>query len=136
MTVLSWQMDRMTSQGATLHTAPGSVARIIGSRAGAARREHLMLRSWRRARRIGWDAAREGRYRTTRRSESFALAVALFVIYALLLVGRGVPFWLGTQSSSRRFGSSSGSPGARLPAASRAAPSSRSPAGRRDRPRR
>ena len=27
---------------------------------------------------------------------SFALAAAMFFVYALLLVGRGLPFWLGT----------------------------------------
>ena len=55
----------------------------------------LMLRSWRRATSIGWDAADKDDidYAPAR---SFALAVALFLIYALLLVGRGLPFWLGT----------------------------------------
>jgi hypothetical protein len=94
VTVLSWRMDRMTDQGATLHTAPGLWPAIIGI-VLAALGGILMLRSWRRAATIGWDAAEkeETDYAPAR---SFALAVALFFIYALLLVGRGLPFWLGT----------------------------------------
>ena len=94
MTVLSWQMDRMTDQGATLHTAPGLWPAIIGI-VLALLGGILMLRSWRRAARIGWDAA-EPDDTDYAPPQSFALAVALFVIYALLLVGRGLPFWLGT----------------------------------------
>jgi hypothetical protein len=94
VTVLSWQMDRMIAQGATLHTAPGLWPGIIGGSLallGGA----LMLRSWRRAAHVGWDAAAEDDtdYAPAR---SFAVAVAMFLIYALLLVGRGLPFWLGT----------------------------------------
>jgi hypothetical protein len=94
MTVLSWRMDRMTDQGATLHTAPGLWPAIIGI-VLAALGGILMLRSWRRADSIGWDAAEEDDTDYAP-PQSFALAVALFVIYALLLVGRGLPFWLGT----------------------------------------
>ena len=54
--VLSWQMDRMTQQGATLHTAPGLWPGIVGA-CLAALGGMLMLRSWRRAQRIGWDTA-------------------------------------------------------------------------------
>jgi hypothetical protein len=94
ITVLSWRMDRMTDQGATLHTAPGLWPGIIGI-VLALLGGILMLRSWRRASSIGWDAAEDdpADYASPR---SFALAVALFVIYALLLVGHGLPFWLGT----------------------------------------
>ena len=91
---LSWQMDRMTQQGATLHTAPGLWPGIVGTLLallGGA----LVLRSWRRARRIGWDAA-EGDDTNYAALSSFALATAMFFVYALLLVGRGLPFWLGT----------------------------------------
>jgi len=69
--VLSWQMDRMTQQGATLHTAPGLWPGIVGT-VLAVLGGVLVLRS------------------------RFALAVALFFVYALLLVGRGLPYWLGT----------------------------------------
>ena len=46
--VLSWQMDRMTQQGATLHTAPGLWPGIVGTLL-AALGGVLVLRSWRRA---------------------------------------------------------------------------------------
>ena len=92
--VLSWQMDRMTQQGATVHTAPGLWPGIVGAvlaLLGGA----LMLRSWRRAQRIGWDAAAPDDTDYAPRS-SFALAAAMFLVYALLLVGRGLSFWLAT----------------------------------------
>jgi protein-S-isoprenylcysteine O-methyltransferase Ste14 len=92
--VLSWQMDRMTQQGATLHTAPGLWPGIVGALL-AALGGALVLRSWRRARRMGWDAAEadETDYAPV---SSFALAAAMFFVYGLLLVGRGLPFWLCT----------------------------------------
>ena len=92
--VLSWQMDRMTQQGATLHTAPGLWPGIVGTML-AALGGALVLRSWRRAQRIGWDAAEADDTDYAPRS-SFALAAGMFFVYALLLVGRGLPFWLGT----------------------------------------
>ena len=94
VTVLSWQMDRMTQQGATLHTAPGLWPGIVGALL-AVLGGALMLRSRHRAQRIGWDAAEpdETDYAPL---PGFALAAAMFFVYALLLVGRGLPFWLGT----------------------------------------
>jgi len=94
ITVLSWQMDRMTQQGATLHTAPGLWPGIVGA-VLAVLGGFLVLRSWRRAQRIGWDTARadDTDYAPI---QSFALAASMFFIYALLLVGRGLPFWFGT----------------------------------------
>ncbi len=92
--VMSWQMDRMTQQGATLHTAPGLWPFIVGALL-AALGGVLMLRSWRRAQRIGWDAA-EADDTDYAPLSSFTIAAAMFLIYALLLVGRGLPFWLGT----------------------------------------
>ena len=92
--VLSWQMDRMTQQGATLHTAPGLWPGIVGlvlALLGGV----LLLRSWRRAQHVGWDAA-EPDAASYAAPSSFALAAAMFFVYALLLVGRGLPFWLGT----------------------------------------
>jgi putative tricarboxylic transport membrane protein len=92
--VLSWQMDRMTQQGATLHTAPGLWPGLVGALL-AALGGVLALRSWLRGRRIGWDvaAADDTDYAPL---PAFALAAGLFFVYALLLVGRGLPFWLGT----------------------------------------
>jgi len=92
--VLSWQMDRMTQQGATLHTAPGLWPGIVGVGL-AALGGFLVLRSWQRAQRIGWDTAKpdDTDYAPI---QSFALAATMFFVYALLLVGRSLPFWLGT----------------------------------------
>jgi putative tricarboxylic transport membrane protein len=94
ITALSWQMDRMTQQGATLHTAPGLWPGIVGA-VLAVLGGFLVLRSWQRAQRIGWDTAKadDTDYAPI---QSFALAAAMFFIYALLLVGRGLPFWFGT----------------------------------------
>jgi hypothetical protein len=94
ITVLSWQMDRMTQQGATLHTAPGLWPGIVGTLL-ALLGGVLVLRSWHRARHGGWDTAEtdDTNYAPL---PSFALAAAMFFVYALLLVGRGLPFWLGT----------------------------------------
>jgi hypothetical protein len=91
---LSWQMDRMTQQGATLHTAPGLWPGIVGTLL-AVLGGVLVLRSWRRAQMIGWDSATADDTDYAPRS-SFALAAAMFFVYALLLVGRGLPFWLAT----------------------------------------
>ncbi|MFO1316288.1 MAG: tripartite tricarboxylate transporter TctB family protein [Burkholderiales bacterium] len=92
--VLSWQMDRMTSQGATVHTAPGLWPGLVGL-VLAALGGVLVLRSWRRAQRFGWDTAEADDTEYAPLS-SFALASAMFFVYALLLVGRGLPFWLAT----------------------------------------
>mgnify|MGYP003554271362 CR=1 FL=1 len=91
---LAWQMDRMTQQGATLHTAPGLWPGIVGTLL-AALGGVLMLRSWLRAKRVGWDLAATDDTDYAPRS-SFALAAGMFFVYALLLVGRGLPFWLST----------------------------------------
>ena len=92
--MLSWQMDRMTQQGATLHTAPGLWPGIVGT-VLAVLGGVLVLRSWRRAQNIGWDATPpdDTDYAPV---SSFVLAAVMFFVYALLLVGHGLPFWLGT----------------------------------------
>jgi hypothetical protein len=90
----SWSMDRMASQGGTLYTAPGLWPGIVGALL-AVLGGALVLRSYRRAARIGWDAAEEDDTVYVP-LPSFALATVLFFVYALLLVGRGLPFWLGT----------------------------------------
>jgi hypothetical protein len=91
---LSWQMDRMVQQGATLHTAPGLWPGIVGALL-AVLGGVLMLRSWRRARHLGWDAA-EADDTDYVPPSSFVLAAVMFFVYALLLVGRGLPFWFGS----------------------------------------
>ncbi len=92
--VLSWQMERMESQGATLHTAPGLWPALVGL-ALALLGGVLVGRSTRRAQRSGWDAGDVHDAELVPVSR-FALAVVLFFVYALLLVGRGLPFWLAT----------------------------------------
>lgn len=92
--VLSWQMDRMVQQGATPHTAPGLWPGIVGTLL-ALLGGVLIVRSWRRAQRVGWDTA-EADDTDYAPMSSFALASVMFLVYALLLVGRGLPFWLGT----------------------------------------
>jgi len=92
--VMSWQMDRLEQQGASIHTAPGLWPGIVGL-VLAALGGVLAVRSIRRARRTGWSAGEPEEAELASRS-SFALAVGLFFVYALLLVGRGLPFWLGT----------------------------------------
>jgi hypothetical protein len=90
----SWQMDRMESQGATIHTAPGLWPGIVGSLL-AVLGGVLVWRSIRRAKHAGWDAAEldDTDYRPL---PEFLLAAGLFFVYGLLLVGKGLPFWLGT----------------------------------------
>ena len=90
----SWRMDRLEQQGAELYTAPGLWPGIIGlliALLGGV----LAWRSVRRARAAGWDAV-ETDDATLVPTSRFALAAAMFFVYALLLVGRGLPFWLGT----------------------------------------
>jgi hypothetical protein len=101
VTVMSWQMDRLTQQGATAYTAPGlwpgTVGIVLAVLGGM-----LMLRSWKRAQRIGWDAAEPDETNYAAPS-SFAIAVTMFFVYALLLVGRGLPFWLSTAAFVSAF---------------------------------
>ena len=90
----AWRMDRLAEQGATLYTAPSLWPGIVGTLL-AALGGVLVLRSYRRAAGSDWDAAEadDTDYVPLPR---FALATGLFFVYALLLVGRGLPFWLGT----------------------------------------
>ena len=92
--VASWRMDRYESQGGTTWTAPGLWPGIVGLVLGALAAA-LVVRAWKRAAAIGWDAAvTDDTPRVPTRR--FALAAGMFFAYALLLVGRGLPFWLGT----------------------------------------
>ena len=90
----SWRMDRLSEQGAELFTAPGLWPGVIGLLL-AALGGALALRSVRRAREVGWNAA-EVDDTELQSPGRFALAAGMFFTYALLLVGRGLPFWLGT----------------------------------------
>jgi hypothetical protein len=90
----SWRMDRFEQQGATLHSAPGLWPGIVGliiALLGGA----LAWRAVLRAHQTGWRAAQIDEAQLVPRSQ-LALAAAMFLTYALLLVGHGLPFWLGT----------------------------------------
>lgn len=92
--LLSWRMDRFEAQEGTLWTAPGLWPGAIGL-CIVALAAVLAVRSARRARSVGWTAAdRDGTALVP--TPRFSLAVALFFAYGLVLVGRGLPFWLGT----------------------------------------
>jgi hypothetical protein len=92
--VASWRMDRLEQQGATLYTAPGLWPGLIGALVvllGAI----LTLRSLQRARTSDWSAGTPNDTELVPGAR-FALAVVLFFVYALVLVGHGLPFWAGT----------------------------------------
>lgn len=90
---VSWQMDRFEQQGPP-HSAPGLWPGIVGLLI-AAMGGALAWRSVLRARDTGWRAADDDDTQLVPRSQ-FLLAGAMFLAYALLLVGHGLPFWLGT----------------------------------------
>lgn len=92
--VASWRMDRMTQQGAQLYTAPGMWPGLVGL-AIAILGGVLAWRALRRARQSSWTAEAPDETDYAPRVY-FQLAAALFFIYALLLVGHGLPFWIGT----------------------------------------
>ncbi len=92
----SWRMDRLENQGATLYSAPGLWPGIVGlilALMGGA----LVWRSRRRVRTSNAKAivaADDGPQLVPRMH--FWLAATMFFVYAVLLVGRGLPFWFGT----------------------------------------
>ena len=90
----SWRMDRLEQQGAQLYTAPGLWPGIIGLLI-ALLGGILAWRSLRRAHANSWNAAAPDDTVLAPTSR-FALATAMFFGYAVLLVGHGLPFWLGT----------------------------------------
>lgn len=90
----AWRMDRLESQGAELFTAPGLWPGVIGLLL-AALGGVLAWRSLARARESSWDAVEEDDA-VLHSPGRFALAAGMFFVYALLLVGHGLPFWLGT----------------------------------------
>ena len=88
-------MDRLERFGATVYTAPGLVPGILGAviaLLGAA----LLIRSVRRGALATmsdpWVPSAKGRGSLARA----AVATALTLIYTLVLVGHGLPFWLVT----------------------------------------
>jgi putative tricarboxylic transport membrane protein len=92
--VTSWRMDRLDSQGGTIWTAPGLWPGIIGA-CIVALGALLVLRSIGRARQFGWYGRSKDDTPLVPTGR-FALAAAMFFVFGLVLVGRGIPFWLGT----------------------------------------
>lgn len=90
----AWRMDRMTQQGGEIFTAPGLWPGIVGL-CIAALGGILAWRSVRRAHATSWTAVEDDDTDYAPISQ-FRWAAAFFFIYALLLVGHGLPFWLGT----------------------------------------
>lgn len=90
----SWRMDRLEQQGALWFTAPGlwpgAVGLLLAMLGGM-----LALRSLKRARATRWDLDEVDAAELAPTSR-FALAAGLFFAYALLLVGHGLPFPVGT----------------------------------------
>lgn len=91
----SLAMDRLERFGATVYTAPGLVPGILGgviALLGIA----LLIRSVRHGAAATlsqpWLPSSDGHAALTRT----ALAIALTLVYTLVLVGRGAPFWLVT----------------------------------------
>lgn len=91
---MAWRMDRMTQQGGQIYTAPGLWPGLVGI-VIAILGGILAWRSLARARASSWTAKEldDTDYAPT---SNFVIAAALFFIYALLLVGHGLPFWVGT----------------------------------------
>jgi hypothetical protein len=94
--VAAWRMDRMTSQGASLYTAPGLVPGILGA---VLLLLGLVLAL--RAARVGGHRLRTVRAAPSPQTRAVVTRVGallvLGVAYAAGLVGRGgIPFWLAT----------------------------------------
>ena len=88
---LSWRMDRLEAQHINPYTVPGLLPGLLGIvmiLLGGL----LALRSWRRGGRFvgAPEFAMSGE--SARR---LALVVGLIVAYTVVLLGRGLPFWLG-----------------------------------------
>lgn len=91
----SLAMDRMERFGATIYTAPGLMPGILGALI-ALLGVVLLVRAVRRGAsatlRQPWLPGAEGRGVLART----AIATGLSLVYTLLLVGHGLPFWLAS----------------------------------------
>ena len=88
---LSWRMDRLEAQHINPYTVPGLLPGLLGI-VMVLLGGLLALRSWRRGGRFvrGPRLAISGE--SARR---LALVIGLIVAYTVVLLGRGLPFWLG-----------------------------------------
>lgn len=84
-------MDRLESQGINPYTVPGLLPGLLGIVAillGAM----LAVRSWRRG-----GTLRQGGLALDRAEvRRLAIVLALILVYAVMLVGHGMPFWLAS----------------------------------------
>ena len=89
--VLSIRMDRLEAQHINPYTVPGLLPGLLGI-VTILLGGLLALRSWRRGGRLvrGPQFVQSGE--STRR---LALVIGLIVAYTIVLLGRGLPFWLG-----------------------------------------
>jgi hypothetical protein len=88
---LSWRMDRLEAQHINPYTVPGLLPGLLGIvmiLLGGL----LALRSWRRGGRFVGGPAFAMSGESARR---LLLVVGLIVAYTVVLLGRGLPFWLG-----------------------------------------
>jgi hypothetical protein len=86
----AWRMDRFESQGATLYSMPGLVPGLLGA-------VLVLLGALLAARSVRRGALGPGQPSLLPRwNGRLLLAAALMFVYALGLVGHGVPFWLAT----------------------------------------
>jgi len=88
---LSWRMDRLEAQHINPYTVPGLLPGLLGI-VTILLGGLLALRSWRRGGRF------VGGPRFAMSGESgrrLALVIGLIVAYTVVLLGRGLPFWLG-----------------------------------------
>ena len=89
--IASWRMDRLENQDINPYTIPGLLPGLLGVAIvffGAL----MLLRSWRAG---GLAAATGGGDRMDASAlRRFALIVTLCVVFGVVLVGHGLPFWL------------------------------------------
>ena len=88
----SIRMDRLEAQGINPYTVPGCCPALLGIVMHPARRpaRPAQLGPRRRGARRAADAIDGGR------SAGSALVIALILVYTVVLLGRGLPFWLGS----------------------------------------
>jgi putative tricarboxylic transport membrane protein len=89
--IASWRMDRLGHLQATLYTMPGLVPGLLGAAIGLMA-IILMLRA------VRAGALAQTTWPRIRISEHWRLiaVIGLGLIYAVGLVGRGLPFWLAS----------------------------------------
>ncbi len=88
---LSWRMDRLEAQHINPYTIPGLLPGLLGI-AMILLGGLLALRCWGR----GGRFAGGPRFATSGESaRRLALVIGLIVAYTVVLLGRGLPFWIG-----------------------------------------